>query len=93
MKKGYWIGNVIEIKMKKDGITMTKYFQIEEKQKMNKLEIIYQCLRSAKGKIKGSDLMFAAVVEFNSLQDIDCHNSKEYQEALNELGDNPEKLL
>ena len=38
--------------------------------------------------------MFAAVVEFNSLQDaIDCHNSKEYQEALNELGDNPEETV
>ena len=36
--------------------------------------------------------MFAAVVEFNSLQDaMDCHNSKEYQEALIELGDNPEE--
>ena len=45
-------------------------------------------------KIQGSDLMFAAVVEFNSLKDaLDCYNSKEYQEALNELGDNPEDTV
>ena len=38
--------------------------------------------------------MFAAVVEFKSLQDaIDCKNSKEYQEALTELGDNPEETV
>ena len=61
---------------------------------MNKLEIIYQYLQINKGKIQGSDLMFAAVIEFNSLQDaIDCHNSKEYQKALNELGDNPEETV
>ena len=46
-----------------------------------------------KGKIQGSDLMFATVVEFKSLQDaIECYNSEEYQEALLELGDNPETL-
>ena len=38
--------------------------------------------------------MFAAVVEFKSLQDaIDCYNSKEYQEALIELGDNHEDTV
>ena len=36
---------------------------------MNKLEIIYQVTGQPKGKIQGSDLTFAAVVEFNSLQD------------------------
>ena len=46
-----------------------------------------------KGKIQGSDL-FAAVVEFKSLQDaIECYNSEEYQEALLELGDNPEDTV
>jgi uncharacterized protein (DUF1330 family) len=38
--------------------------------------------------------MYGAVVEFNSLQDaIDCYNSKEYQEALIELSDNPEDTV
>ena len=47
-----------------------------------------------KAKIQGSNLMFAAVVEFNSLQDaIDCYNSEEYKEALIELGDNPEDTV
>ena len=47
-----------------------------------------------KVKIQGSNLMFAAVVEFNSLQDaIDCYKSKEYQSALSELGENPEETV
>ena len=42
MKKGYWIGNVIEIKNEERWNNyLTKYFQIEEKHKMNKREIIY----------------------------------------------------
>ena len=38
--------------------------------------------------------MFAAVVEFNSLQDaLDCYKSEEYQSALSELGENPEESV
>lgn len=38
--------------------------------------------------------MFAALVEFNSLQDaIDCYKSKEYQSALAELGEKPEESV
>ena len=38
--------------------------------------------------------MFAAVVEFKSLQEaLDCYNSKEYQDALIELGDNPDETV
>ncbi len=45
-----------------------------------------------KEKIQGANLMFAALVEFNSLQDaIDCYKSEEYQSALAELGEKPEK--
>tara|TARA_B100000886_G_scaffold333476_1_gene287574 strand:+ start:916 stop:1059 length:144 start_codon:yes stop_codon:yes gene_type:complete len=38
--------------------------------------------------------MFAAFVEFNSLQDaIDCYKSEEYQSALAELGEKPEESV
>ena len=38
--------------------------------------------------------MFAALVEFNSLQDaIDCYKSEEYQSALAELGEKPEESV
>ena len=51
-------------------------------------------LGQPKGKIQGSSLMFAAVVEFKSLQEaLDCYNSKEYQDALIELGDNPDETV
>lgn len=96
MKKGYWIGQVFEIKNEeKWNNYLAKYMQIEEKHKSQKtgnyLPII---LGQPKSKIQGSNLMFAAVVEFKSLQDaIDCKNSKEYQEALAELGDNPEETV
>ena len=96
MKKGYWIGNVIEIKNEERWNNyLTKYFQIEEKHKNEQTGNYLPILTGQpKGKIQGSNLMFAAVVEFNSLQDaIDCHNSKEYQEALIELGDNPEDTV
>ena len=96
MKKGYWIGNVIEIKNEERcNNYLTKYFQIEEKHKNEQTGNYLPVLTGQpKDKIQGSDLMFAAVVEFNSLQDaIDCHNSKEYKEALNELGDNPEETV
>ena len=45
-------------------------------------------------KFKGQDLLFAALVEFNSLQEaIDGHNDIRYQAALKELGDNPEETV
>ena len=37
--------------------------------------------------------MFAALVEFNSLQAIDCYKSEEYQSALAELGEKPEESV
>lgn len=40
--------------------------------------------------IQGKELMYAALVEFNSLQDsLDCYNSEDYQNALKKLGENP----
>ena len=44
--------------------------------------------------IQGKELMYAALVEFNSLQDsIDCYNSEDYQNALKKLGENPEDTV
>jgi len=96
MKKGYWSGHVFEIKNEKRWNNyLAKYTQIEEKHKNEKTgNYVPVLLGLPKEKIQGSDLMYGAVVEFNSLQDaIDCHNSKEYQEALIELSDNPEDTV
>ena len=96
MKKGYWSGHVFEIKNEKRWNNyLAKYTQIEEKHKNEKTgNCVPVLLGLPKEKIQGSDLMYGAVVEFNSLQDaIDCHNSKEYQEALIELSDNPEDTV
>ena len=44
--------------------------------------------------IQGKNLQYAVLVEFNSLQDaIDGHNDLRYQDALNELGENPEDTV
>ena len=84
MKKGYWSGHVFEIKNEKRWNNyLAKYTQIEEKHKNEKTgNYVPVLLGQPKEKIQGSDLMYGAVVEFNSLQDaIDCYNSEEYQEA------------
>ena len=44
--------------------------------------------------IQGEKLMYAALVEFNSLQEaLDCYNSDEYQDALKELGEDPKETV
>lgn len=96
MKKGYWSGHVFEIKNEKRWNNyLAKYTQIEEKHKNEKTgNYVSVLLGQPKEKIQGSDLMYGAVVEFNSLKDaIDCYNSEEYQEALIELSDNPEDTV
>jgi uncharacterized protein (DUF1330 family) len=96
MKKGYWSGHVFEIKNEKRWNNyLAKYTQIEEKHKNEKTgNYVSVLLGQPKEKIQGSDLMYGAVVEFNSLQDaINCYNSEEYQEALIELSDNPEDTV
>ena len=96
MKKGYWTGQVFEIKdEKKWSNYLTKYTQIEKNHLENKTgNFLPIAVGQPKAKIQGLDLMFAAVVEFNSLQDaIDCYKSDEYQSALSELGENPEESV
>lgn len=96
MKKGYWTGQVLEIKdEEKWSNYLTKYTQIEKKHLENKTgNFLPVALGKPKVKIQGLDLMFAGVAQFNSLQDaIDCYKSDEYQSALSELGENPEETV
>ena len=96
MKKGYWTGQVFVVKdEEKWNNYLTKYTQIEKNHLENKTgNFLSVAVGQPKVKIQGSDLMFAAVVEFNSLQDaIDCYKSEEYQSALSELGENPEETV
>ena len=96
MKKGYWTGQVLEIKdEKKRSNYLTKYTKIEKNHLDSKTgNFLPVATGQPKAKIHGSNLMFAAVVEFNSFQDaIDCYQSEEYQSALSELGENPEETV
>jgi len=96
MKKGYWTGHVFEVKDEnKWNNYLTKYFQIEEKHQKEKTgNYVPVLVGQPKAKIQGSDLMFAAVVEFNSVQDaIDGYNDPRYQEALAHLGENKEDVV
>ena len=88
MSKGYWNGQVFEIKNEeKWNNYLAKYFEIEKNHLENNTgNFIPIFAGQPKEKIQGANLMFAALVEFNSLQDaIDCYKSEEYQSALAEL--------
>jgi len=96
MSKGYWNGQVFEIKNEeKWNNYLVKYFEIEKNHLENKTgNFIPIFAGQPKEKIQGANLMFAALVEFNSLQDaIDCYKSAEYQSALAELGEKPEESV
>ena len=83
MKKGYWSGQVIEIKNEEK---WNRYLEkcapiYEEGQKTGNFKLIGGGPPAE--KVQGQDLLFAALVEFNSLQEaIDGHNDIRYQAAL-----------
>ncbi len=96
MKKGYWSGQVLEIKNpEKWNKYLEKYTAIAEKEIKNNTGNFKPVGMGEPTKmIQGKELMYAALVEFNSLQDaLDCYNSEDYQNALKELGENPEDTV
>ena len=96
MNKGYWNGQVFEIRNEeKWNNYLAKYFEIEKNHLENNTgNFVPIFAGQPKEKIQGANLMFAAFVEFNSLQDaIDCYKSEEYQSALAELGEKPEESV
>ena len=97
MKKGYWSGQVKEIKNEEQWTKYVDKFLAIVAEETEKNSGNFKFIGGGQPHTyvqKNHDLMFAALVEFNSLQDaIDCYNSKEYQEALLELGDNPEDTV
>ena len=94
MKKGYWSGQVIEIKNEEK---WNRYLEkcapiYEEGQKTGNFKMIGGGPPAE--KVQGQELLFAALVEFNSLHEaIDGYNDIRYQAALKELGDNPEETV
>ena len=96
MSKGYWNGQVFEIRNEeKWNNYLAKYFEIEKNHLENNTgNFVPIFAGQPKEKIQGANLMFAAFVEFNSLQDaIDCYKSEEYKSALAELGEKPEESV
>ena len=96
MKKGYWNGQVFEIKNEeKWNNYLSKYTEIAKKHLENNTgNFVPIFAGQPMGKIQGANLMFAALVEFNSLQEaLDCFEGEEYQSALAELGENPEEAV
>ena len=97
MKKGYWVGQVKEIKNEeKWGQYLEKFMNIvtEEAEKKSG-NFVFTAGSEPKHYVqKNFDLLFSAVVEFNSVQDaIDGYNDSRYQEALALLGDNKEDVV
>lgn len=96
MKKGYWLGQVIEVKnLEKWTKYVEKYLAIaEEESEKNTGNFKTISMGIPVKMIQGKELMFAAVVEFNNLKDaLDCYHGDKYQEALKELGENPEETV
>ena len=96
MKKGYWSGQVFEVKNpEKWNRYLEKYTAIAEKAAKNNTGNYKAVGMGVPAKmIQGEMLMYAALVEFNSLQEaLDCFNSDEYQDALKELGEDPKETV
>ena len=96
MKKGYWSGQVIEVKnLEKWNKYLEKcgpLYEEEAKKNSGNFKVIGGG-QPAK-MVQGKNLQYAVLVEFNSLQDaIDGHNDPRYQDALKELGENPEDTV
>ena len=97
MKKGYWVGQVKEIKNAEIwGQYLEKFMNIvsEEAEKKSG-NFVFTAGSEPKHYVqKNFDLLFSAVVEFNSVQDaIDGYNDPRYQEALALLGENKEDVV
>ena len=95
MGKGFWINHVFEIK---NSEKWEKYLEkwgaiVEEEIKKNSGN--YKVLGGGQPTMnQGEKLLFAVVVEFNSHQEaLDGVNDPRYQDALKELGENPEETV
>ena len=97
MKKGYWVGQVKEIKNEeKWGQYLEKFMNIvaEEAEKKSGNFVPTASSEPKFYVQKNFDLLYSAVVEFNSVQDaIDGYNDPRYQEALAHLGENKEDVV
>ena len=97
MKKGYWVGQVKEIKNEeKWGQYLEKFMNIvtEEAEKKSGNFVPTASSEPKFYVQKNFDLLYSAVIEFNSVQDaIDGYNDPRYQEALALLGENKEDVV
>jgi len=96
MKKGYWSGQVKEIKNKEKWMNYLAkcdvIYAYEAENNTGNFKIIGG--GQPQQYIQGSDVLYAALVEFNSLQDaINGFNDSRYQDALSELGENHEDTV
>ena len=97
MKKGYWSGQVKEIKNEKQWTKYVNKFLAIVAEEAEKNSGNFKFMGGGQPHTyvqKHHDLMFAALVEFNSLQDaIDAIDDPRYQDALAELGENREDVV
>ena len=97
MKKGYWSGQVKEIKNEEQWTKYVNKFLAIVAEETEKNSGNFKFMGGGQPHTyvqKHHDLMFAALVEFNSLQDaIDAIDDPRYQDALAELGNNREDVV
>ena len=97
MKKGYWVGQVKEIKNSEIWDQYLEKFMNIVAEEAEKKSGNFVPTASSEPKFyiqKNFDLLYSAVVEFNSVQDaIDGYNDPRYQEALAFLGENKEDVV
>ena len=97
MKKGYWVGQVKEIKNQEKWSQYLEKFMNIVAEEAEKKSGNFVPTASSEPKFyiqKNFDLLYSAVVEFNSVQDaIDGYNDPRYQDALAYLGENKEDVV
>jgi len=95
MEKGYWINHVFEIKNPEKWDNYLKKWGVIVEEEAKKNSGNYKILGGGQPTMnQGEQLLFAVVVEFNSHQEaIDGVKDPRYQDALKELGEDPEDTV
>ena len=97
MKKGYWTGQVKDIKNEGQWNKYLEKFMAIVFHEAENNTGNFKFIAGGQPQLyvqKNEDLLFAAVVEFNSLEDaINGFNDPRYQDALSELGENKEDVV
>ena len=90
IKKGYWVSQVLDIK---DQELFQKYFDATA-HLLERGDFRMICGGPTHKTLEGEEMIFGAVLEFDSLEEADnYYESEDYQKALSALGDDVKEVV